>query len=129
MWTLSDAIFHVRPTGEKWKDTMSSDPPTLRKVLTVSQAVGLALTIVVGSGLLVLPGLGYRNSGGAAIYVWLLDLALVAPLLIVFAKLGGRWPSAGGIAGFCKMRFHADLPPHPRFCWSALSDLAFPPSP
>ena len=80
-------------------------PPTLRKVLTVSQAVGLALTIVVGSGLLVLPGLGYRNAGSAAIYVWLLDLALVAPLLIVFAKLGGRWPSAGGIAGFLQNAF------------------------
>ena len=84
---------------------MTSAPPTLRKVLTVSQAVGLALTIVVGGGLLVLPGLGYRNAGGAAIYAWLLDLALAAPLLIVFAKLGGRWPSAGGIAGFLQNAF------------------------
>ena len=84
---------------------MPSGPQSLRKVLTVSQAVGLALTIVVGSGLLVLPGLAYRNSGGAAIYAWLLDLALVVPLLIVFAQLGARWPGAGGIAGFLQNAF------------------------
>ena len=84
---------------------MPNNPPTLRKVLTVSQAVGLALTIVVGAGLLVLPGLAYRQAGGAAIYAWLLDLALVVPLLVVFAKLGARWPGAGGIAGFLQNAF------------------------
>ena len=84
---------------------MPSETPVLRPVLTVSQAVGLALTIVVGSGLLVLPGLAYRNSGDAAIYAWLLDLALVIPLLIVFARLGARWPGAGGIAGFLQNAF------------------------
>ena len=77
----------------------------LRKVLTVSQAVGLALTIVVGSGLLVLPGLAHQKAGGAAVYVWLLDLALVVPLLAIFAQLGAKWPSAGGIAGFLQNAF------------------------
>ncbi len=80
-------------------------PPQLRKVLTVSQAVGLALTIVVGGGLLVLPGLAYQQTGGAAIYVWVLDLLIVIPLLIVFAKLGAKWPGAGGIAGFMQNAF------------------------
>ena len=77
----------------------------LRKVLTVSQAVGLALTIVVGSGLLVLPGLAHQKAGGAAVYAWLLDLALVVPLLAIFAQLGAKWPSAGGIAGFLQNAF------------------------
>ena len=80
-------------------------PQSLRKVLTISQAVGLALTIVVGSGLFVLPGLAYQEAGGAAIYAWLLCLGLAIPLLIIFAQLGARWPGAGGIAGFLQQAF------------------------
>ena len=83
----------------------SDERPQLRKVLTISQAVGLALTIVIGSGLLVLPGLAYQQTGGAAIYVWLLDLLLVLPLLVIFAALGAKWPGAGGIAGFIQNAF------------------------
>ncbi|MGI9296863.1 MAG: APC family permease [Gammaproteobacteria bacterium] len=73
--------------------------------MTVSQAVGLALTIVIGAGLLVLPGLAYQQAGGAALYVWILDLVLVAPLLVIFAKLGAKWPGAGGVAGFLQNAF------------------------
>lgn len=84
---------------------MAADDRALRGVLTVGQAVGLALTIVVGGGLLALPGLAYQSAGGAAIYAWLLNLALVIPLLIIFAQLGARWPGAGGIAGFLQNAF------------------------
>ena len=84
---------------------MSTEKPQLAKSLTVTHAVGLALSIVVGSGLLVLPGLAYRQAGAAAIYAWLLDLAIVIPLLAVFAQLGARWPGAGGIAGFLQNAF------------------------
>ena len=84
---------------------MTDERPQLRKVLTVGQAVGLAVTIVVGAGLLALPGLAYQQAGGAAIYVWILDLLIVIPLLVIFAKLGARWPGAGGIAGFLQNAF------------------------
>ena len=84
---------------------MSAKDKQLQKVLTVSQSVGLAITIVVGAGLLVLPGLAYQQTGGAAIYVWILDLLLVLPLLVIFARLGARYPSAGGIAGFLQNAF------------------------
>jgi len=84
---------------------MTEERPQLRQVLTISQAVGLAVTIVVGAGLLALPGLAYQQAGGAAIYVWILDLLIVIPLLVIFAKLGARWPGAGGIAGFLQNGF------------------------
>lgn len=77
----------------------------LAKTLTVTQATGLALSIVVGSGLLVLPGLAYAQAGGAAIYAWITDALLVVPLLVVFAYLGAHFPSAGGIAGFVQAAF------------------------
>lgn len=36
---------------------------SLAKTLTLPQAIGLAVTMVVGSGLLALPGLAYQESG------------------------------------------------------------------
>ena len=84
---------------------MSAEDTQLRKVLSLSHAVGLAFTIVIGGGLLVLPGLVYQQTGSSAIYVWLLDLLLMVPLLIILVKLGTRWPSAGGIAGFLHNAF------------------------
>jgi amino acid efflux transporter len=72
----------------------------LAKTLSVGQAIGLGITIVVGSGLLVLPGIAYQQVGDAAIWAWVLCAVIVVPLLFVFGWLGSRYPSAGGIAGF-----------------------------
>lgn len=77
----------------------------LEKTLGLFPAVGLAITMVVGSGLLILPGLAYAESGGAAIYAWLISAIVSIPLLIVFAKLGAEIPGAGGIAGFMQFAF------------------------
>lgn len=77
----------------------------LEKTLGLSSAVGLAITMVVGSGLLILPGLAYVQAGGAAIYAWTISAVVSIPLLIVFAKLGAEIPGAGGIAGFMQAVF------------------------
>ena len=72
----------------------------LKKTIGLYGAVALALGIVLGGGMLSLPGLVYREAGGWAILAWVLDGALVLPLLFVFAVLGRRFPNAGGVAGF-----------------------------
>ena len=82
-----------------------STRPTLNKTLGITQAIGLGVTIVVGSGLLLLPGLAYRASGAASIYVWIFCAVLTAPLLVIFSKLGARYPTAGGIADFMQNAF------------------------
>ncbi len=74
----------------------------LDRVLTLGPAVGLAVTMVVGSGLLVLPGLVYRNAGDAALWSWVLAALIVAPVLVAIASLGAAYPSAGGISGFVR---------------------------
>jgi amino acid efflux transporter len=63
------------------------------------------VSIVVGSGLLVLPGLAYARVGGSALYAWLICGTLTAPLLAVFVWLGRRHPGAGGIAGYVQAAF------------------------
>ena len=81
-----------------------SDPSDdrLDRVLTLGPAVALAVTMVVGSGLLVLPGLVYRNAGEAALLSWVLAAVVVAPVLVAISSLGATYPSAGGISGFVR---------------------------
>jgi amino acid efflux transporter len=80
-------------------------PPTtpsgqLNKTIGLYGAVALGLGIVLGAGMLSLPGLVYQEAGGWSVLVWLFDGLLVLPLLFVFASLGRRFPNAGGVAGF-----------------------------
>ena len=84
---------------------MAGQNNRLVKTLTLAPAVGLAITMVVGSGLLVLPGLAYREAGSAAIYAWIISALVSVPLLVVFARLGATFPGAGGIAGFMQQTF------------------------
>jgi amino acid efflux transporter len=77
----------------------------LKKSLTVGGAVALAFGMVMGAGLLVLPGLAYSQIGAASIYAWLSCAFLVIPLLVIFSYLGSKFPSAGGIAGFARRAF------------------------
>lgn len=77
----------------------------LEKSLSISQATGLGVTIVIGSGLLLLPGLAYQEAGSSSIYVWLICALLVIPLLVIFSTLGAKYPTAGGVAGFMQNAF------------------------
>lgn len=53
----------------------------------MSGAVALALGVVIGAGLLVLPGLAYQDVGPAAVYAWAMNGLIVLPLLVVFGYL------------------------------------------
>ena len=85
--------------------TNQKDATTLARTLGLAPAVGLAITMVVGSGLLVLPGLAYALSGSAAIYAWLISALAVAPILVILARLGSDMPDAGGIAAYVRAAF------------------------
>ena len=77
----------------------------LKQMLTVLRGTGLMLNIVVGAGLLALPGLTVAIAGDQALWAWLVCAIAAAPLLLVFVILGGRHPDAGGIAHFVKLAF------------------------
>jgi amino acid efflux transporter len=73
--------------------------------LRLPGAVALAVTIVVGSGVLVLPGIAYREVGRSALLAWIITALVSIPLLLVFSRLGARYPGAGGVAGFVQAAF------------------------
>ena len=78
---------------------------TLSKSLGVVRGTGLMLNIVVGAGLLALPGLAVEAAGDQALWSWLACAVAALPLLAVCIIMGRRYPDAGGVAHFARMAF------------------------
>lgn len=74
----------------------------LRKQLSLWGGTQLFLSLVIGAGVLTLPGIVYRQVGDLSLSAWLLTGIAVIPLLIVFAVLGRHFPDAGGIAHYAE---------------------------
>ncbi|GIF72803.1 APC family permease [Asanoa siamensis] len=68
----------------------------------IGTARGSALYIgaLLGPGLLLLPGLAASQAGPASVVAWALLLGASALFAVVFAALGVRHPSAGGVWGY-----------------------------
>jgi amino acid efflux transporter len=81
----------------------------LAKTLTALKGAALMLNIVIGAGLLALPGLVVQQAGSQAIWSWLLCAAAAVPLLLVFVIMGKNFPNAGGVAHFSKIAFGEPL--------------------
>lgn len=77
----------------------------LKQSLTTLKGAGLMLNIVIGAGLLALPGMVVREAGLQAIWAWGLCALVSVPLLLVFIIMGMRFPDAGGITHFAKLAF------------------------
>jgi amino acid efflux transporter len=81
----------------------------LVRTLTVTRGTGLMLNIVIGAGLLALPGLVVKEAGDHAIWAWLVCSLASIPLLAVFMIMGRKYPNAGGVAHFARMAFGSKL--------------------
>ncbi|SDR21125.1 amino acid/polyamine/organocation transporter, APC superfamily [Rhizobiales bacterium GAS113] len=78
---------------------------TLVKSLGAARGTALMLNIVIGAGLLVLPGLAVQEAGDLAIWSWIACAIAALPLLGVFLLLGRRFPDAGGVAHLARQGF------------------------
>ena len=74
----------------------------LSQTLTTFRGTAILLNIVIGAGLLTLPGLAIKEAGSNAIYSWLICALAAAPLLAVFVILGRQYPDAGGVAAYAQ---------------------------
>jgi amino acid efflux transporter len=77
----------------------------LTKSLSLTRGTAVLLNVVIGAGLLALPGLAIQKIGNAALYAWLLCALAAAPLLAVFVIMGRNYPDAGGVASFARSAF------------------------
>lgn len=77
----------------------------LTKSLSLTRGTAVLLNVVIGAGLLALPGLAIQEIGNAAFYAWLLCALAAAPLLAVFVIMGRNYPDAGGVASFARSAF------------------------
>jgi amino acid efflux transporter len=77
----------------------------LKKAITLRHAVALYVSSVLGSGVLVLPGLAAQLAGPASLVAWVILSLASYPFAYTFATLSSRNPQSGGIYGFAKESF------------------------
>ena len=77
----------------------------LRKVITLRHAVALYVSSVLGSGVLVLPGLAGRLAGPGSLIAWVLLSLMSYPFAWTFASLSSRNPESGGVYSFVREAF------------------------
>jgi amino acid efflux transporter len=74
----------------------------LRKAIKLRHAVALYASSVLGSGILILPGLAARIAGPGSILAWILLSLASYPFAFTFATLSARRPESGGVYSFAK---------------------------
>ncbi|MXQ06386.1 amino acid permease [Alphaproteobacteria bacterium GH1-50] len=77
----------------------------LTRTIGLGRGTFMMLNIVLGAGLLTLPGLAAQMSGNAAPVVWGACALVAIPLLAVFGILGRKMPSSGGLPAWVRDAF------------------------
>ncbi|EIJ33662.1 APC family permease [Thiothrix nivea] len=77
----------------------------LKKTLGFFSGTALFLNIVIGAGLLILPGIVYQQVGQDAIASWILVSLISIPILIIFTILGIYFPNSGGVTYYAEKAF------------------------
>ncbi|WP_425622456.1 APC family permease [Brevibacillus borstelensis] len=77
----------------------------LAKTLSLPQIVALYIGAVIGSGVLLIPGMAAEMAGPASVLAWLFMAILVLPMAITMGLLSARHPSSGGVSTYVRMAF------------------------
>lgn len=75
----------------------------LNNKIGVVVATAMSITIVVGAGLLALPGLSFSLAGKLGYLPWIFVSILMIPLLYIFSYFGANNPNAGGVVGYIRI--------------------------
>lgn len=85
---------------------MSETQKELVRSLSVFQGTALAVSLVVGSGVLGLPGIVLEEIGPRyAALAWIFTAIAMIPFIIVFTRLGTYFPSSPGLLSYAEFAF------------------------
>jgi len=74
---------------------------TLEKTITLRRGIGLAVCMLIGSGILALPGLALSVGNVHEVFLgWILITLVTIPRIQISSKLGLKFPSTAGLAGY-----------------------------
>ncbi|MDW8802339.1 amino acid permease [Clostridium sp. A1-XYC3] len=76
-----------------------------KATIKLPQAVALYIGAVLGSGILIIPGLAAEIAGPASLMAWAGMMILVLPLALSMGFLSQKYPSAGGVSHFVTKAF------------------------
>ncbi|MEE6182422.1 APC family permease [Bacillus pretiosus] len=79
------------------------------ETISIKRGIALYVGAVLGSGILILPGMTASIAEGNAIFSWLVMILLSVPLAFTFAFLSIEYSSAGGIATFAEKAFGKNI--------------------
>jgi basic amino acid/polyamine antiporter, APA family len=75
----------------------------LEKTISFRRGMGLAICLLIGTGVLALPGLALdAGTVHEAILGWFLIAILAVPFIAIFSRLGLRFPSTAGLTGYAE---------------------------
>ncbi|MGE5704583.1 MAG: APC family permease [Clostridia bacterium] len=83
----------------------SAPAASLRKTLSLPQIVALYIGAVIGSGVLLIPGLAAEMAGPASIIAWVVMSLLVIPMAVTMGLLSASHPNAGGVSHFVRLAY------------------------
>jgi amino acid efflux transporter len=88
---------------------VAQDSLKTKGVLRLPQIAALYTGAVLGSGILILPGLAAEFAGPASLIAWGLMAVLVVPMALTMGLLSARYPDAGGVSSFVSKAFNPQI--------------------
>lgn len=77
----------------------------LKRNIGMPQAIALYIGAVLGSGVLIVPGLAAEMAGPASLLAWGFMTLLILPLALSMGLLSAKYPNAGGVSHFVTLAF------------------------
>lgn len=71
---------------------------SLKRTIGMPQAIALYIGAVLGSGVLIVPGLAAEMAGPASLLAWGFMTLLILPLALSMGLLSAKFPNAGGVS-------------------------------
>jgi amino acid efflux transporter len=78
---------------------------TLQRNIGMPQAIALYIGAVLGSGVLIVPGLAAEMAGPASLLAWGFMTLLILPMALSMGLLSAKFPNAGGVSHFVTLAF------------------------